>query len=47
MNEEEILNECIPGIKKELEEWPGNSIFIGEWSIATTENAPFSTLEKF
>lgn len=30
-----------------MHRWNGNSLFIGEWSIATTDRAPFTDDVKF
>ncbi|CAD8085294.1 unnamed protein product [Paramecium primaurelia] len=47
MNEDQILNIGIPGVQHQLDIWKGNPLFIGEWSIATTNNAPFASEESF
>lgn len=45
-DEDRILYEAVDGVTEGIKNWTGNKIFIGEWSIATTDNAPFNDDNK-
>lgn len=45
--EETIFSEAIPFIENQMKTWTGNPLFIGEWSLATTDRAPFADDAKF
>ena len=40
-----LINEGIPGIKNDIAAWTGNWMFIGEWSVASSER--INDVEKF
>jgi glucan 1,3-beta-glucosidase len=46
-NEDQILYGAVDGISSQIQQWHGNWMFIGEWSLATNPEAPFSDRNKF
>lgn len=46
-NEDQILYNAVDGISSQIQQWHGNWLFIGEWSLATNPEAPFSDKGKF
>jgi aryl-phospho-beta-D-glucosidase BglC (GH1 family) len=37
----------VDSISSAIDQWTGNWMFIGEWSLATGGNAPFNDMTKF
>ena len=39
--------DAVNGITDQINAWHGNWLFVGEWSLATSGNAPFRDDGKF
>ncbi|KAM3136776.1 hypothetical protein pb186bvf_011035 [Paramecium bursaria] len=46
-NEDQIMYAGVDGVSSSIKQWTGNWMFIGEWSVGTTEAAPFNDNNKF